>query len=233
MRKALNTVCVMILTFMFSACATFKNAEEADSFLAAENAKAVKCETKVWNVKVAPNPPKENAGDYAFTLLSNPGSKLIQIAPELIALKVVAGSVRAIKDAVSPNEINQPEIPDEAMWIRVSAKTNYGHYVEIGRGGLKERKPPTIFDKAIKEVGVPPKPCAMIGQVFGYDSKKIKWFNDEAKGIQRLFADKLQYGVLYMTILPNDAVQGQTPAICTQEMAGDHFNKIVKIVENP
>jgi hypothetical protein len=219
MKKIVSVFCLIIMAFMFSACASFKSVEEADSFLAAEKAKGTKPKTKIIGSSVL---PQNNAGNKALSYMSNPGLLSLFFLP---VLAVQAGAVAA-------SAATYAATPEENLWRQVVAVTDYGRFVEHKSCGMNERKAPTIFDKVIQEVGVPPLPCVMIGKYFNHTSDKFKWGVDEPKGIYKGYANKLRYAVTYKTLLTENAVPGQAPAICTQRMAEDHFSKIVKIMED-
>lgn len=233
MKKIASIFFVISMMFMCAACASFDSVKKTDEFLAAEKATGIKPKTVM---RVATLAPTDNA---AFALASNL-SDLGFLPFVSTTAFVVEISAKIAKSEMSASIASAT--PEEEMWRQVIATTDYGRFVEYKRGkdtvGAKQPLP-SIFDNVVQEVGAPPLPCGLVGKNFDpYYRKKFKfipshkWSFDKTNNTFIGYAKKLKYSLIYATVLPENNVPGQAPAICTPQMAEEHFSKIVKIMEN-
>lgn len=217
---------------MCSACATSKSVEEADSFLATEKAKGVKSVTKEYKiVSIAPS-LKPISGDSAtqFSSASELGVGSVFVPVVYDVGRVAIASALSVKDAVAAKVPEHEKFTEKDVLRQASAVTDYGRFVEVSNTGLPDPNSPSLFAEAVQTVGAPPFPCTVYTKYCTRAGDDIKEYK---KGrIHRIFTKKLRYSVTYKTSVPEKAVPEQAPDICTEEMAREHFSKIVKIMEN-
>lgn len=248
MRKIVSIACVIVLTFMFSACATYTSVKETDAFLAAEKAKGIKPKT----IAYVKSMPSKTTASSSLAMAGSAGS-LWQVADiaggSVLAAPVIVGGVVLTGLSAAAGGAEKAATPEDAMLRYAVARTDYGRFVEYQRSkaykksDVKNDQPSVnIFVEALREAGDPPAPCVIIRKKLDYTNdygsaghrfkRDFKWCIDKTSNTFIGFAKVLKYTLVYKTDLPEKEVPGQAPAICTEEMAGEHFSKVVKIMEN-